>query len=61
MWLIICVFEKSLSVVWKEQGIMTQLESSTYFCGVFPFYYLITLVLLVHNFKVLVNSHSSQQ
>lgn len=61
MWLIICVFEKSLSVMWKEQRIMTQLESSTYFCGVFQFYYLITLVLLVHNFKVLVNSHSSQQ
>lgn len=31
MWLIICVFEKSLSVMWKEQWIMTQLESSTYF------------------------------
>lgn len=61
MWLIICAFEKSLSVVWKEQRIMTQLESSTYFCSAFQFYYLITLVLLVHNFKVLVNSHSSQQ
>lgn len=47
--------------MWKEQRIMTQLESSTYFCGAFQFYYLITLVLLVHNFKVLVNSHSSQQ
>lgn len=40
---------------------MTQLESPTYFCGAFRFYYLIALFLSVHNFKVLVNSHSSQQ